>query len=476
MNTGKNNNQAAQTVTRFAPSPTGFLHIGGVRTALFNWLYAHHNKGKMLLRIEDTDRVRSQEEAVEAIIQGMQWLGLQWDGEIVYQHKNIHRHLAVAHQLLDKGYAYKCYCTEEELDKIRLANKQSPHAIPIKSPWREKNTPIPSDRKPCIRFKSPLEGTTHIDDTIQGDVTIPNRTLEDLILVRSNDTPTYMLSVVVDDHDMQISHVIRGDDHLTNTAKQILLYQALNWSIPRFSHIPLIHGQDGQKLSKRHAALDINAYKDMGYLPDALCNYLVRLGWSHGDKEYFTKQDMIDLFTLENVGKAPARMDMDKLNATNSVHLKSMSDEMLFNTVMDFAYHTGNKAFHDITHAQKEAIIFLLPEIRKRSHTLAEIISISHFLCDDKKCAITDETRSFYTSENKNLLNSLARSLESISDWQVHTLKSCFQTFITDNNLSLPLVAKPMRVALTGMSGALSIYDICFALGKEETLRRLYQW
>ena len=336
---------SSPVVTRFAPSPTGFLHIGGARTALFNWLYAKKHHGKMLLRIEDTDRKRSTQEAIQAILNGLEWLGLQWDEEPVFQSKQSKRHQEIAHRLVEEGKAYYCYATPEQLQQMRDENANKHNNVRSSSYWRDKTSEdFPQDIAPAIRIKIPLEGDTLIKDKVQGDVKIPNNTIEDFVILRSDGSPTYMLSVVVDDHDMGVTHIIRGDDHLTNAAKQILLYKALNWDVPVMAHIPLIHGSDGAKLSKRHGALGVEAYRSMGYLPEALLNYLVRLGWSHKNEEIITQENMIKWFDLEHINKAPARLDFKKLDFINSHYMRAELEEKFFQDAINFLDHNEDYA------------------------------------------------------------------------------------------------------------------------------------
>ena len=320
----------SEIITRFAPSPTGFLHIGGARTALFNWLMAKNLNGKFLLRIEDTDRKRSTQEAVDAIITGLQWLGIDWDGEVYSQFERRQRHNTVANELLAKGMAYRCYCTPEELNKMRETARAKGSSRLYNGLWRDKDKSMaPGNISPVIRLKAPLIGETTIEDAIQGSVTVSNETLDDMILLRADGTPTYMLAVVVDDHDMNISHVVRGDDHLTNTFRQIQIYKAMNWSLPIFAHMPLLHGQDGSKLSKRHGALGVDAYRDMGFLPEAVNNYLMRLGWSHGDDEIITQENAISWFDIANIGKSASRFDITKLNNLNGHYMKKCDNDRL---------------------------------------------------------------------------------------------------------------------------------------------------
>jgi len=388
-------------VTRFAPSPTGYLHIGGVRTALFNWLFAKSNNGKFLLRIEDTDRKRSTHESTKVILDSLNWLGLDYDEEPVYQHKNISRHTEIANNLLKEGKAYKCWATESDLDVMRQEAKNLGLPIKYNGMWRERNPDEAKSEPFVIRFKAPLEGETIVYDKVQGKINFSNNNFDDLVLLRSDGSPTYMLSVVVDDHDMGVTHVIRGDDHLTNAAKQKQIYEALNWKVPAFSHIPLIHGSDGTKLSKRHGAPGIDHYQKSGFLPEAMINYLLRLGWSHGDKEIFSQKDMIKLFNIKNIGKSSSRLDIEKLKSINNHYIKNSSDEDLLGII--------KKSQSGINKKTEDSILKILPELKKSAKLTDELLSGINFIFLSKPIKLSDELKKIITPEAKDILNKIKK-------------------------------------------------------------------
>jgi glutamyl-tRNA synthetase len=455
-------------ITRFAPSPTGFLHIGGARTALFNWAYARHNEGKFLLRIEDTDRARSTQAAIDAILDGLSWLGLYWDAEPVFQHQNLARHAQVAEQLLSDGKAYKCYCTPEELEEMRDAARAAGKPPRYDGRWRDR-TDLPDANgadiiKPVIRFKVPNTGSTIIEDGVQGAVKIDNDQLDDLILLRSDGTPTYMLSVVVDDHDMGVTHVIRGDDHLTNAARQIQIYQALGWDLPEFSHIPLIHGEDGAKLSKRHGALGTDAYRDMGILPRAMRNYLARLGWSHGDDELFSTQQLIEWFDLPAIGKSPARFDLEKLFFVNAHHMREASDDDLFQAILERNALAAN---------QEARIRAALPALKDRSKSLDELAKEANFLFADRPISLNEKAKSQLTPERLELMTKLLSNMENWSDWTRDGCETSLKQFMEVNGLKLGQIGPGIRAALTGVTDAPGIYDILAFLGASEVQARI---
>lgn len=443
-------------ITRFAPSPTGYLHIGGARTALFNYLFAKHMGGKFLLRIEDTDRTRSTQAAVEAILDGMEWLGLHHDEEVIFQFARHHRHGEVAKQLLENGGAYYCYTTQAELDAFREAN---PNAK-FRSPWREGGTP-PSGVPPVVRLKAPLDGAVTVRDHVRGEVSVDAKELDDMVLLRADGTPTYMLAVVVDDHDMHISHVIRGDDHFTNTFRQVLLYRAMGWPVPEFAHIPLIHGADGTKLSKRHGALGVDAYRDMGYLPEALRNYLLRLGWSHGDAEIISDAEAIQWFTLDGLGNSPSRLDFDKLKSVNAQYMKAATPQRLLSLLPPpFSHHASR-----ITQS--------LPWLVERASTLLELAEQAEFLIADRPIPMTEKADQI-VSEAKGWWVFVGAKLETISDWNAAHLKTVAEAFMIDKGLKNKQFMPAMRAALSGReASAGSIYQIMEALGKQETLGRI---
>lgn len=463
-------------VTRFAPSPTGFLHIGGGRTALFNWLYAKKRGGKMLLRIEDTDRERSTEPAIAAILDGLKWLGLDWDGEVVYQSTRAARHREVAEQLLAAGKAYRCYATPEELTAMREKARAEGRTRLYDGLWRDRDpAQAPAGMKPTIRLKAPQTGETVIEDQVQGRVVWQNENLDDLVLLRGDGNPTYMLAVVVDDHDMGVTHVIRGDDHLINAARQKQIYDALEWDLPNMSHIPLIHGPDGSKLSKRHGALGVEAYRALGYLPAALRNYLVRLGWSHGDQEIFSTEEMIEAFDLPQIGRSAARFDFAKLENLNGHYIRHSDDQFLvsqFENVLDYIPDGADlKAkLNDTTRAQ---LLRAMPSLKERAKTLIELIDSSYFIFADRPLEIEPKALAVLTPETRELIGKLRAALEAVSDWSSETTETAMRNFAEAANLKLGAVAQPLRVALTGRTTSPGIFDVLAVLGRQECLARL---
>jgi glutamyl-tRNA synthetase len=463
-------------ITRFAPSPTGFLHIGGARTALFNWLYARKRGGTMLLRIEDTDRQRSTREAIDAILDGLKWLGLNWDGEVIYQFKRAARHREVAEELLASGKAYRCYATQEELTAMREKARAEGRTRLYDGMWRDRDASeaLPG-MKPTIRLRAPQTGETVIEDQVQGRVVWQNENLDDLVLLRGDGNPTYMLAVVVDDHDMGVTHIIRGDDHLINAARQKHIYDALGWDIPSMSHIPLIHGPDGSKLSKRHGALGVDAYRAMGYLPAALRNYLVRLGWSHGDQEIFSTEEMIAAFDLSGVGRSAARFDFAKLESLNGHYIRHSDDQSLvtaFEGVLDYVPGGAEikGKLNDTTRAQ---LLRAMPSLKERAKTLIELIDNSYFIFADRPLQIEPKAAGLLTSENRELIGRLRQALEAVKPWTAETTEAAMRAFAEQNNLKLGAVAQPLRVALTGRSTSPGIFDVLAVLGQEECLARL---
>jgi len=426
-------------ITRFAPSPTGFLHIGGVRTALFNWIYAKKNSGKFLLRIEDTDRKRSTDEAIDKIIDGLEWLGLSNDDEIVYQHKNQKRHIEIANALLNNKLAYRDWERKEDYEKLDV-----PHAI---------------------RFKTPKNGETIVNDKIQGEVKFNNKEIEDFVLLRSDGTPTYMLSVVVDDYDMNITDIIRGDDHFINSAKQKLIFESLNWPVPTFSHIPLIHGDDGTKLSKRHGALGIEKYRDEGYLPEAIINYLLRLGWSHGDQEIFSDKDMIELFSIEKIRKSPSRFDLDKLKDINSIYLNLLSHEELIEKL-------GNK-FSQLNSKQSTSIKRIIPEALKRFKNINEIKENLDFLIQERPISISDDVAKLLNSSSIKTLKKLSMNLKKLDKWDINEIEKVIKNFSSDEDLKFKEIGLPLRASLVGFLSPIGIYEIIYSLGKDEVINRI---
>jgi glutamyl-tRNA synthetase len=463
-------------VTRFAPSPTGFLHIGGARTALFNWLYARGRGGKMLLRIEDTDRERSTKEAIDAILDGLKWLGLDWDGEVIYQFSRAARHREVAESLLAAGKAYRCYATAEELDEMRKRARAEGRTRLYDGMWRDRDpSTAPSTVKPTIRLRSPLTGETVIEDQVQGRVVWQNENLDDLVLLRGDGTPTYMLAVVVDDHDMAVTHIIRGDDHLINAARQKQIYDALGWDVPSMSHIPLIHGPDGSKLSKRHGALGVDAYRALGYLPAALRNYLVRLGWSHGDQEIFSTEEMIRAFDLSGVGRSAARFDFAKLENLNGYYMRHSDDQSLvtqFERVLDYVPNGApvKAKLNEVTRAQ---LLQAMPSLKERAKTLIELIDAAQFIFADRPLKVDAKAEPLLTPETRALIGRLRQALETVAPWSGAATEAAMRAFAEQNNLKLGAVAQPLRVALTGRTTSPGIFEVLAVLGRQESLARL---
>ena len=459
--------QADATVTRFAPSPTGFLHIGGARTALFNWLYARHYGGTFLLRIEDTDRKRSTQEAIDAIIEGLEWLGLDWDGEAVFQSQRAERHREVALSLLESGGAYRCYCTAEELEEMRTKAKAEGRPMLYDGRWRDRDpAEAPAGVDPVIRLKAPQDGETVIEDKVQGQVTVSNQQLDDMILLRSDGTPTYMLSVVVDDHDMGVTHVVRGDDHLTNAFRQTQLFNALAWPLPTFAHIPLIHGSDGSKLSKRHGALGIEAYREMGYLPEALRNYLLRLGWSHGDEEIISTAQAIDWFGLEAIGRSPARLDLEKLDSLNAHYLREADAGRLVALLEERA----GRSFDD---AEKDLLRRAMPGLTPRAKTLKDLAEAAAFYIAKRPLEMTDKARKLLDADALARLDALSQDLATLPDWGEDSLDTALRSFAERQDIKLGKVAQPLRVALTGSTASPGIFEVMAVLGRDESLARL---
>ncbi|MBN9039944.1 MAG: glutamate--tRNA ligase [Rhizobiales bacterium 62-47] len=463
-------------VTRFAPSPTGFLHIGGARTALFNWLYARGHGGKMLLRIEDTDRERSTKAAIDAILDGLQWLGLEWDGDVVYQYSRAARHREVVEQMLAEGKAYRCYATQDELTAMREKARAEGKTRLYNGLWRDRDpSETPDGVAPVIRLRAPLTGETVIEDQVQGRVVWQNENLDDLVLLRSDGNPTYMLAVVVDDHDMGVTHVIRGDDHLTNAARQKQIYDALGWELPSMSHIPLIHGPDGSKLSKRHGALGVDAYRAMGYLPEALRNYLVRLGWSHGDQEIFSTQEMIEAFDLPAIGRSAARFDFAKLENLNGHYIRNSDDQSLVNQFENMIRYLPEKAelaakLNDTTRAQ---LLRAMPGLKERAKTLVDLVDSAAFIFANRPLAMEAKAAALLTPETRGLIAQLRLALAQVKEWSAATTEAAMRAFAEQNNLKLGSVAQPLRVALTGKTTSPGIFDVLAVLGRDECLARL---
>ena len=463
-------------VTRFAPSPTGFLHIGGGRTALFNWLYARGRGGKMLLRIEDTDRERSTKAAIEAILDGLRWLGIDWDGEPIFQFSRAARHREVAEQLLAGGRAYRCYASVEELAEMREAARREGRSKLYDGRWRDRDpSEAPPGVKPVIRLRAPLTGETVVEDQVQGRVAWQNENLDDLVLLRSDGTPTYMLAVVVDDRDMGVTHVIRGDEHLTNAARQTQIYQALGWPVPVMAHIPLIHGADGAKLSKRHGALGVDAYRAMGYLPAAMRNYLVRLGWAHGDQEIFSTDEMIAAFDLPQIGRAPARFDFAKLENLNGHYIRSTPDAALLSEVERLLPHIagGDEIAAKLTFELRGRLLAAMPGLKERAKTLVELIDGARFLLADRPITIDDKAQALLTGEARAMLGELQSELAVAEPWTAERVEQAVRSYAERVGRKLGAVAQPLRAALTGRTTSPGIFDVLTVLGKDESLARL---
>ncbi|TIN78048.1 glutamate--tRNA ligase [Mesorhizobium sp.] len=466
-----------KVVTRFAPSPTGFLHIGGARTALFNWLYAKHTGGKMLLRIEDTDRERSTDAATAAILDGLSWLGLTWDGEPVSQFERAPRHRAVAEELVRLGKAYYCYATPAELEAMRESARAKGLPPRYDGRWRDRDpSEAPVGARGAIRIKAPAEGETVVHDRVQGGVRFPNKDLDDFIILRSDGNPTYMHAVVVDDHDMGITHIIRGDDHLTNAARQMVIYRALGWEVPSMAHIPLIHGADGAKLSKRHGALGVEAYRAMGYLPEALLNYLARLGWSHGDDEVISITDMIAWFDIGDVNKGAARFDFAKLEALNGVHMRRMNEpELLDIFINTLPYLEGGPAIAArLDDTRKAQLLAALPGLKERAKTLVELVDGAAFLFAERPLPIDEKAAALLGGEARAILRGAHAALKAISgDWTAAAAEAAIREYALAGGHKLGAVAQPLRAALTGKSTSPGVFDVLAVLGREESLARV---
>lgn len=458
-------------VTRFAPSPTGFLHIGGARTALFNWLFARHHGGRFLLRIEDTDRARSTDAAVAAILDGLSWLELNWDGDAISQFARRQRHAEEAHRLLAEGKAYKCYCSQEELAAMRAAAKAEGRSMLYDGRWRDRDpSEAPAGVDPVIRLKAPRNGETVIDDLVQGTVRVDNAQLDDMVLLRADGTPTYMLAVVVDDLDMKVTHIIRGDDHLTNAFRQFQLYTALGFPPPAFAHIPLIHGPDGAKLSKRHGALGVEAYRDMGYLPEAVCNYLLRLGWSHGDKEIIDRQQAIAWFDLDAVGRSPARFDFAKLDSLNAHYLRQAEDGRLVDLILPrLTSGLEGRLAAGAQNRLKQG----MRGLKERAKNLSELAEKSIFYAHPRPIRVDRDAARSLTPEASSMLLRMREHLASAEEWNLEIIESLVRHCAELIGVKLGQIAQPLRVALTGSTVSPSIFEVMEVLGKEECLGRL---
>ena len=460
---------AAQVVTRFAPSPTGYLHIGGARTALFNWLYARGRGGKFLLRIEDTDRERSTPEATEAILKGMEWLGLDYDGDPISQFERAGRHAEVAQTLLAEGKAYKCFATPAEIDAFREAARAEGKSTLFRSPWRDADPATHPDAPYVVRIKAPREGVTVIRDQVQGDVTIRNDQLDDMVLLRSDGTPVYMLAVVVDDHDMGVTHVIRGDDHLNNAARQMMIFDAMGWDVPVWAHIPLIHGPDGKKLSKRHGALGVDEYQKMGYPAAGMRNYLARLGWSHGDDEFFTDAQAKEWFDFGGIGKSPARFDFKKLENLCGQHIAATDDAALLQELEAFLAATGRPA---LTSGQKELMSRAMYCLKDRARTFPQLLEKAHFILGDRPFEPDEKAAKSLDAVSRGILSELTPHLQNAS-WTRDALEEAVGAFAEARELKLGKLAQPLRAALSGRTVSPSVFDMMLVIGREETLSRL---
>lgn len=460
-----------EVVTRFAPSPTGYLHIGGARTALFNWLFARHSGGRFVLRIEDTDRARSTDDAIAAIFASLKWLELDWDGETVSQFSNMQRHVEVANELLETGHAYRCYATPEELAEMRDAARARGTTRLYDGRWRDKDpAEAPAGVEPVIRFRAPLEGTTAIEDQVQGIVSVENDALDDIVLLRSDGTPTYMLAVVVDDHDMGVTHVIRGDEHLNNAFRQINVIKALGWTPPIYAHIPLIHGPDGAKLSKRHGALGVEAYRDMGYLPETMRNYLLRLGWGHGDDEIIDTAQAVAWFDLGGIGKSPSRLDLAKLDNLNGHYIREARDDRLATLVSPFLEKSLDRR---LTEPERDRLREALPELKQRAKTILELTDNSIFYFTNGAPIPDEKARKLLTTDALALLARVGRGLADITTWDTPTLEAFLREFAAAEQIKLGQIAQPLRAALTGRTVSPGLFDVMRVLGRTESLLRI---
>ena len=460
---------SAPVVTRFAPSPTGYLHIGGARTALFNWLYARGCGGQFLLRIEDTDRARSTPEATDAILKGLTWLGLDWDGEPISQFARADRHAEVARQLLDEGKAYKCFSTPEEIEAFREAARAEGRSTLFRSPWRDAGPATHPDTPYAIRIRAPQDGVTVIRDRVQADVTIRNDQLDDMVMLRSDGTPVYMLAVVVDDHDMGVTHVIRGDDHLNNAARQMMIYDAMGWDVPVWAHIPLIHGPDGKKLSKRHGALAADEYQKMGYPAAAMRNYLARLGWSHGDDEFFTDAQARDWFDLEGIGKAPARLDLKKLENLAGQHIAVANDAALRHEIEAYLDSLGQPA---LSPAQTEGLERAMYCLKERARSFPELLEKAEFVLTSRPIVPDAKAAGVLDTVSRGILSRLTPQLLNAS-WTRNDLEAVLGDFAQSQGTTFGKLAGPLRAALAGRSVTPSVFDMMLVLGREESLARL---
>jgi glutamyl-tRNA synthetase len=460
---------SAPVVTRFAPSPTGYLHIGGARTALFNWLYARGRGGKFLLRIEDTDRERSTPEATAAILRGLTWLGLDWDGDVISQFERRDRHAEVAREMLARGGAYKCFCTQDEIEAFREAARAGGRSTLFLSPWRDADPATHPDAPYVIRLKAPRIGQTVIEDAVQGTVTFGNDQLDDMVCLRSDGTPTYMLAVVVDDHDMGVTHVIRGDDHLNNAARQVQIYRAMGWAEPVWAHIPLIHGPDGKKLSKRHGAVGLEEYQAMGYPAAGMRNYLTRLGWAHGDDEFFTDAQARDWFDLNGIGRAPARLDFKKLENLSGQHIAATSDAELLGEIEGYLKAANLPPLSQVQHGDLSRAMYCLKE---RAKTFPELLEKAHFVLGSRPFEPDEKAAKALDTVSRGILSELTPHLQNAS-WTREGLEAAVAAFADANALGLGKIAGPLRAALAGRTVTPSVFDMMLVVGRDETIARL---
>ena len=471
MNESQNMTDQSAPVTRFAPSPTGYLHIGGVRTAIFNWLYARANGGTFLVRIEDTDRERSTPEAVEAILDGLIWMGLTPDGEVQYQAARADRHKEIADQLLASGHAYRCYSTPEELEAMRAKAQAEGLPRAYDGTWRDRDpSEAPAGVDPVIRFKAVQDGTSTIDDAVQGSVTRPNENADDLIILRADGSPTYNLSVVVDDHDMGVTHVIRGDDHLNNAFRQKQIYEALGWATPTFAHIPLIHGADGAKLSKRHGALGVEAYRDEGYSAEGLFSYLLKLGWSHGDEDVVARARALEIFGLDGIGKSPSRLDLDKLKFVN----KTLQDQMNAADLIEAALAFADEGQQISAGSEEyERLLRAAPALQERAATYAEVAAQFGFFLNEPPLTLDEKAAKALSEEGLEILSQIAPVLEALSTWTLEDIQASIKGFAAEKELKLGKVFQPLRAALTGSMASPGVGEVAYAFGEEKTLRHI---
>jgi glutamyl-tRNA synthetase len=460
--------QPGEVVTRFAPSPTGFLHIGGARTALFNWLFARHHQGRFLLRIEDTDKARSTQAAIEAILEGMRWLGLDWDGPEYYQSQFAARHSEVANEMLERGHAYRCYMSAEELAAGRERAQAERRPYRLESPWRERGEA--SDTPFVVRLKAPREGETIIEDRVQGRVVVRNSELDDMVLLRSDGSPTYMLAVVVDDHDMGVTHVVRGDDHLNNAFRQLGIIRAMGWPEPVYAHVPLIHGQDGAKMSKRHGATGVMDYDSLGFLPEALSNYLLRLGWGHGDDEIIAREDAVRWFDLDHVGKSPSRFDTKKLENLNGHYIREADDGRLAGLI---APRIAPLIGRDLTPDETELLVRAMPELKPRAKNLNELAENTTFLLRVRPLDLDEKAASLLAGDSPRLLASAWASLKALDEWTALATEAAVRSTADGAGVKLGQVAQPLRAALTGRATSPGIFDVLVLLGRDESLARI---